>query len=342
MQQAPIQIGWIPYLNLLPLRHEITRLSAGQHKLQCGHPSSVNRWLMDGSVQLAPASSIALLKSKELEMAFPIGIASEGPVQSVYIGLYREHEAFYDMVRDRQMVLHERIRDAMLMAPDDMRRSAALVWSSTKAERISTTPPHLLLTSASAASAALTRVLMNLWLGEESAAHVMAKATVKSPIAQSELLCRDVGSHPMELVIGDEALQRRHEFWKVLDLGQIWFELTGLPFVFALWQTTVPQPSSALKYLVTEAASIAQARMRVEPHDYFPTSVPVCGDGKLVDLAGYWKVIQYKMTQRHLRSLLLYFSLYQQTRGRLYDEDDSERFVRWNKTWTGVDSIAAQ
>jgi chorismate dehydratase len=146
----------------------------------------------------------------------------------------------------------------------------------------------------------------------------------------------------MELVIGDEALQRRHEFWKVLDLGKIWLELTGLPFVFGLWQTSSQVLPSSIKYLVAEAASIAQARMRVEPGDYFPESMPLAGDGKDVDLAGYWKVIQYKLTERHLCSLLLYFSLYQRTCGRVEDESITERFVRWSKIWTGAHSIAVQ
>lgn len=39
------------------------------------------------------------------------------------------------------------------------------------------------------------------------------------------------------LVIGDPALQHRHDFPEapVIDLGEAWKELTGLPFVFAVW-----------------------------------------------------------------------------------------------------------
>ena len=340
MPQKPAQIGWIPYLNLLPLRYEIARLSGGLHNLVCGHPRSVNRWLTEGVVQVAPASSIALFKSTELEMAFPIGIACEGPVQSVYLGLSRHHEDFYDVVCERQTILRERFREALTVFPDDVRQVSQAVWSRTRQERVTAPAPHLELTPNSAASTALTKVLISLWLGEDAATRLFAKATVSAPVANGELISRNLGSQPMELVIGDEALQRRHEFWKILDLGQVWFELTQLPFVFALWQTSSPEHAAGLKYLVTEAASIAQARMRVEPHDYFPEIGPVAGDGKKIDLAAYWNVIQYKLSQRHLRSLLLYYSLFQQTSGRESDEVTSERFVRWNKTWIGVDSVA--
>jgi chorismate dehydratase len=37
------------------------------------------------------------------------------------------------------------------------------------------------------------------------------------------------------LVIGDAALRARGQFPFTLDLGQGWKELTGLPFVFAVW-----------------------------------------------------------------------------------------------------------
>ncbi len=39
------------------------------------------------------------------------------------------------------------------------------------------------------------------------------------------------------LVIGDDAMKVREEGFTVLDLGQEWYELTGLPFVYAFWVT---------------------------------------------------------------------------------------------------------
>jgi chorismate dehydratase len=40
------------------------------------------------------------------------------------------------------------------------------------------------------------------------------------------------------LVIGDRALSIRHRFSYIYDLGLGWKEMTGLPFVFAVWVTT--------------------------------------------------------------------------------------------------------
>jgi len=39
------------------------------------------------------------------------------------------------------------------------------------------------------------------------------------------------------LVIGDDAMKIREEGFIILDLGQEWKELTGLPFVYAVWVT---------------------------------------------------------------------------------------------------------
>lgn len=57
------------------------------------------------------------------------------------------------------------------------------------------------------------------------------------------------------LLIGDRALDfirepREHQVW---DLGQAWFELTGLPFVFAAWALRRGLDNSRLRRLLREA-----------------------------------------------------------------------------------------
>jgi predicted solute-binding protein len=331
MPQSQIQLGWIPYWNLLPMHRELQRIAGSQLKVMSGHPSFVNRLLAEGSVQLAPASSIALLKSRQLDMALPLGIASEGPVLSVYLGLQREHDDFFEFVKSRQIFLREKANEAKLLHPNEARRQAKYIWSQVQSDRPAAfTLPGLKLTTASAASSALTRVLMHLWLGADAAHQLMIRAMTTNP-SDGGMQTGDI--RPLELVIGDEALQRRHEFWKVLDLGQIWFELTDLPFVFGLWQTNQQSLPAGVKALLFEAASLAQARMRVEPQIYFPETRPMTADGKAVDLAGYWKVIQYKLSDRHLRALLLYYALYHEISPASDCDWISERFHRWNQAW---------
>jgi len=44
-----------------------------------------------------------------------------------------------------------------------------------------------------------------------------------------------IDSESAGLVIGDKALELRHQFPLVIDLGQLWQQTTGLPFVYAVW-----------------------------------------------------------------------------------------------------------
>ncbi len=337
MGESSIQIGWIPYWNLLPLQHEVCRLSGGlfsgaassDFKVLMGHPSTVNRWLNDGTVQVAPASSITLLKTKSLDLALPLGIASDGAVQSVYLGLHRHHEDFCDFVDRRQRVLRTRFLEAEALFGGDQRQKSSFIWSASRTECQGAKIPRLHLTPASDTSAALTQLVMHLWLGQSQASAVLSQAQT----GKRELTSRMLDDAPVELVIGDEALQRRHEFWRVLDLGQIWRDLTGLPFVFGLWQTSSRTLSPSLRRMIAEAATIAQMRMRVEPQAYFPENPVYAGDGRPVDLAAYWKVIEYSLGERHMQSLLLYFSLYLEMCDRDIQGSAFDRFMRWSQLW---------
>lgn len=59
------------------------------------------------------------------------------------------------------------------------------------------------------------------------------------------------------LLIGDRALRSRsrlrREGWKLLDLGEVWFEKTGLPFVFAVWAVREGLDARPYRRLFTNA-----------------------------------------------------------------------------------------
>lgn len=322
-----IEIGWIPYLNLVPFYSELRRLAGDSLNFVSGHPSVVNKWLMDGVVDLAPASSVAMLNADCLKMALPLGIASEGPVQSVYIGLHREHEDFWHFVRQRQIRIAELFRK--YSSTQDIPQLAKTLLRSHQDEDVAVNVPNLLLTPASAASVALSKILLHLWCGRDRAFRVLSQAKIarsRRPPAGAQF-----GERPMELVIGDEALERRVEFWKILDLGQIWYELTRLPFVFGLWQTRSAVLPESWSRLISDAADVSQARMRVEPEVYFGDKKPVMTDGSPIDLRSYWSVIQYKLNSRHFSSLLLYYNFYQQVEGSESGACVS-KLMAWNKS----------
>ncbi len=92
-------------------------------------------------------------------------------------------------------------------------------------EALDETP--LLLTSQSQTSASLIKIIL------EEFYRVRPRYETGSIRAQLDQLDR----YASILAIGDEALllARRGEFPHVIDLGKVWNDQTGLPFVFAVW-----------------------------------------------------------------------------------------------------------
>ncbi len=93
----------------------------------------------------------------------------------------------------------------------------------------------------------------------------------------------------------------------IYDLGELWDNYTGLPFVFALWivrKKSISQKGelikklsidllNAKKYANKELPSIAKEA----PHKKW------YGEKELVN---YWKIISYDFTKKHLEGLRLF------------------------------------
>ncbi len=326
MPSVPLQLGWISYWNLHPLRHEIERLCGGEVEFHKGTPAQVNRWLSEGKVSLAPSSSVCLVKNSSHEIAFPLGIASNGPVQSVYIGLPNEEAGgLLEVIKTRQAALREIFRQGLSRYENDARRLATFVFKAAAAlpPVDLEIPPALSVTPQSATSANLARILYKLWFGET--AYELRAAESGSAQATASMSLR----RPMDVLIGDEALQRRPQYRQVIDLGEAWRELTDLPFVFAVWQTTKKTLSPHWKQRILEAAEIAQARMRVEPCHYLSDRTPLDVNGHPIDLAGYWKGIQYRLGPNHFKGLALFLAMSRCLTPVASDDQAVVNIMRW-------------
>jgi predicted solute-binding protein len=332
MNRDAFKIGWIPYLNLLPMKRELEAAASHQLEFIKGHPTSVNKWLLDGTVHLAPSSSINLLQAERVNLALPLGVASDGAVQSVYIGFYREHLDFYQAMKIRYSETKKWFRSMLdgVNFQDNLEfRGAAAEIQPFLASRA--TPalkvPPTFLTPNSASSQALLRVFFKLWYGVDCFDQKKYQTVAAHDGGFIE------GNRPLELVIGDEALIRRGEFARIFDLGEAWSTTTGLPFVYAVWQTSRNVMPHVLRDLIVQAAELSSARMRVEPSTYFPTMIPQDSLGNPLDLASYWKCISYQLNSRHLKGLLLFLNLYT----ALFKMESSDpipaRLARWGSQW---------
>lgn len=115
------------------------------------------------------------------------------------------------------------------------------------------------------------------------------------------------------LLIGDDALRYRklNNGKKVYDLANLWYQYTGLPFVFALWivRKEIINPSNELhyKYLILKER-LLYARKKCS--NYFSEMVKDYYLREFMseeEILYYWKEnMDYELTERHKESLRLF------------------------------------
>jgi len=114
------------------------------------------------------------------------------------------------------------------------------------------------------------------------------------------------------LLIGDTALREginSHGFY-VYDLGSLWHEFTGLPFVFALWivrreaAETKPREVRTLGEQLLEAKRLA-----------YGSYGEIAEGSREIEwisreaLVEYWRTISYDLSQRHMDGVKLFFQM---------------------------------
>ncbi len=97
----PIRIGVIDYLNVQPLYYRIQERLAGQEiEYVYGVPTTLNRMLVEGDLDLAPISAIETARHTDTLVAIPdLGIATLGAVKTVLLFSWFPDPAELDGVR---------------------------------------------------------------------------------------------------------------------------------------------------------------------------------------------------------------------------------------------------
>lgn len=117
--------------------------------------------------------------------------------------------------------------------------------------------------------------------------------------------------YPAVLMIGDRALREAKECGSschVYDLGELWKEFTGYPFVFALWlarEDALLREGDALRLLRDRL--IESKKAALENIEEIAVRHAQNGWTNREYLINYWQVISYELSPRHLAGLGLYF-----------------------------------
>lgn len=218
-----VRVGRIPYINCYPVYGAIDRAIVPlPATLVDGVPSDLNRLMAAGQLDISVISAVAYARDAARYLLLPdLGITSDGAVRSV------------------------------------------LLFSHVPAEELDGC--RVLLTRSSMTSVALLRLLFaNVW---QSAPEMAAGDAELSDVARF-----GIEPHDARLVIGDAALllgaarsardaaaipAGTPSYEYVYDLGAVWKQWTGLPFVFAVW---VAQRTTAVRDALGVHARLIESR----------------------------------------------------------------------------------
>jgi chorismate dehydratase len=96
------------------------------------------------------------------------------------------------------------------------------------------------------------------------------------------------------LVIGDRALEQRNKSKYSYDLGQAWKELTGLPFVFAVWVSNKPMDKQFIeKFNMSNALGIKHIIEVVKLTNFLSFDLELY----------YFKYIKYQIDNKNQKGL---------------------------------------
>lgn len=153
------------------------------------------------------------------------------------------------------------------------------------------------LTTSSATSVVLLRILLEIRYG------VTPDFTVFDQESEDPS-----GAADAMLTIGDRALKRsqRSTYPHVYDLGLLWHEFTGLPFVFALWQVNykknIDKELSVLYHSLMESKRYGLGRLpELAAGHAGRFGLP---EGLLLD---YWRTFSYDLGDDEQRGLLAFY-----------------------------------
>jgi chorismate dehydratase len=108
------------------------------------------------------------------------------------------------------------------------------------------------------------------------------------------------------LLIGDRAMHPPQEsFVEVLDLGQFWYEWTGLPFVFAMWVARQEANTDGVEDALSRARDLGMQRVAGIAHE----EAPKLGIPESVALSYLTTNLHYHFTSAERSGLKLFSEL---------------------------------
>lgn len=268
-----LRIGIITYLNVVPIYRTLRAdCDCSNYEFVEGYPSALNEMLRNGSLDVSPSSSIEFLRNaRDYSIIKGHSISSIGPVESI--------------------LLFSRVPLKELKGKD------------------------VYVTHQSETSSALLEVILKKFEGIDCVIKVSSRPSGEALHAYSAFL--SIGDEALKLSreaqdITEECPETGCNFLRfgfkqyfVYDLGELWHERTGLPFVFALWISRRDLPEHKQRLLEEFSRDLDHAKEQAL------NRLPELALGSTAimpaqDIVEYWHKISYDLGKEHIEGLELF------------------------------------
>ncbi len=281
MKKTKLVIGKIPYANLFPIYYYLEReCNHSEYKFINGVPSSLNKMLKEGKIDVSPSSSIEYLRHKDKYSIIPwLAISASGPIRSIFLF------------------------SALPLKALDKKTIAVSSHSETSVALLKIILKDFLSLNCrfkTVDGGNLKKILKSfpacLLIGDPA-----MREAKKYSVAGCQL---SVASK--KLKTNNYSLTANSSLY-IYDLGELWFKHTGLPFVFALWmirKKSLLQKNELIKKLASDlinAKDYVRKRFlliarRAPQRKWLSTK----------ELLNYWEGISYDFTEKHMEGLRLF------------------------------------
>jgi predicted solute-binding protein len=315
------QNAWSSHPLMIELAKHAPRIVVS--KDDCG---GLYKKLDQGELQYAFCSSISLVRNAEFEMALPVGISVEGSSGLAIWGLSSAQSQLKEVIDSRVSILRDIFKTVQITRATDLKAAlsqAVDLLAKVPLPRLNSAP-QLRLTTGASSWGTLSRITYKLIFGCESYA-----AMCRSPLDTS---------HPcIDFRVENEALTKRCSYSHLIDLSELWYRMTGLPFVSSVLQKK--RKTCACRTSLSEASELAEMRMQVEPCNYLPDMLPRNCYSQSIDLSSVWKHVSYRLSNEDIRSLQVFLYLAKPLEKKcLADSAFTLSMMRWRQKETALAS----
>ncbi|MBQ47955.1 MAG: hypothetical protein CMP10_10960 [Zetaproteobacteria bacterium] len=319
-------IGCSSHFSFLPYLQELKRFD-GQFELVRGDSLELRQMLEERKIGVALCSTINLFRQPQFEMCFPMGLVSRGGSGLFSWGCHADAGDIHTLLQPRLNALRT------LFGAHNVQKSPVIkpVIKSIF-EELDSLPkvplaalPVIKTVAPSPSGEPLSKIMYFLLFGQD--AFDANERNQKAGASSSDQMTFDLHG-------GDETLIKKSRYHAMIDLAELWYYITGLPFVSSVWQKLQSEKRSfhSLKHFLDEAAEKAQVRMKVDPMVYTPRLPPVTSQGHAVDLSSCWRGIQYRIGPQEMRGLMVFLVLACRLEKRLAENEVFDiKLLRWHQ-----------